>query len=154
MKRIWGYWSQAMGCLGLIVVTIALLAVGSCQWQDMRTKASIRDHLPAQYRDGEFVFFRQSMSCNGYSFIFKLSHSAAQKLRIDAQAQPPRAHGLWGDMADGLFCLGGHYPYKNLTELKEHVNRPGTHLRKPDSTNGSYEYYIPSLGIIAGGNAP
>ncbi len=152
LERIWGCWSQAMGCLGLILVTIALLAVGSCEWQDMRTKASIRDHLPAQYRDGEFAYFKQ---CDhGFTYIFKLSPAAAQKLRANAAVERSGAQNppFWGpEPGEGLGCWGEDYPYKDKPQrLEDHLNLADSYMREHD--HYSYTYFVPSLGVIAGGN--
>lgn len=162
MKRIWGYWSQAMGCLGLVVAAIALLVIGSCQWRDMRTKDSIRASLPAQYRDGEFAYFKQCG--HGFTYIFKLSPAAAQRLRANAAresagAQSPPLWGsdtnleVWPDTPEGLRCWDKDRPYREKPErLGDHLHFPSSYRKETDRI--FYQYFVPSLGVIAGGNEP
>jgi hypothetical protein len=153
VKKIWGYFSQAMGCLALILAAVALLIVGSCQWQDIRLKQAIRSSLPAQYQDGEFIFFNR---CDGYSYIFKLSPAAAQRLRSNVNANETGVHdpALWGtEGAAGFRCLKSDHPYHNKpSSLKDHINLASTYYRQ--TSHRTYEYFIPSLGVIAGGNDP
>lgn len=141
-----------MGCLGLVLAVVALLIVGSCEWRDMRTKQRIRDRLPAQYQDGEFAYFKQ---CDwGFTYIFKLSPSAAQSLRAHAAVERSGAQNplFWGaEAAEGLRCWDNDHPYKDKPErLGDHVNLPTSYRREHDLF--TYTYFVPSLGVIAGGN--
>lgn len=143
---------RVFGCLGM---TVAVLIVGSCQWQGMQAKQRIRVRFPAEYQDGQFAFYRASFNCPGYSYIFKLSPTAARKLRNTAQRHRTDFHAVafWGtEGAAGLRCLTGS-PYRDKpNNLKDHMNLPDTFLSQP--RDDTYDYYIPSLGVIAGGNEP
>ena len=147
--------ARALGYLTIALIGIAVFVASSFYSQRARMKENIRNRLPAEYRDGEFVYFNE---CNfgGYTFIFKLSDNSARRLRDNVGAGESGSHqpALWGTEGPiGLPCLGGaDMPYRERPGrwLMNHVNLSSTRYRQ--ITHNDSEYVIPSLGIIAGGN--
>lgn len=142
--------------LVIIVVGVAVLSMGSCQLQLVREKQAIRANLPLPYQDGHFVQFDVcDRLFGGGSYIFQLSPKAAQRLRHNAMrngSPSGSSRELWSREGPpaGLLCL--NIDSAEQKRLRYHANRLGSWSRQTASR--TFDYFIPSLGIVVGGSDP